>query len=173
MEFALLAPVALLLLFGIVVVGIVVTNQVQLSNAARDAARAAAICGGARGYTYDEAVAGTVTVTSGTTTLPNGQLCTFANLKAYITSRLNAIPGGGSAVSTNLVVCPTDLSCLAPSPQPDPKVLDECSRGEYVEVTMSFNQPLFLPLVGTWLATPSAPSNTRTLTSTAEAICEQ
>src|SRR2546425_624963 len=44
-EFALLAPTGFLLLLGIVVVGIVVTNLVQLTNAARDGARAAAICG--------------------------------------------------------------------------------------------------------------------------------
>ena len=44
-EFALIAPAGFLLLLSILVVGIIVTNYIQLANAARDGARVAAICG--------------------------------------------------------------------------------------------------------------------------------
>src|SRR5437660_12933014 len=44
-EFALLAPLFFLMVMGLIVSGIVVTNQVQLNNVVRDAARVAGACG--------------------------------------------------------------------------------------------------------------------------------
>src|SRR5579864_5775642 len=77
-EFALLAPLGFLLLLSIVVMGIIVTNYIQLTNEARDGARVAAICG-----------------SSATAQMPNGAgQCTPALVASYITGHLVALPAG-------------------------------------------------------------------------------
>src|SRR5579859_2490443 len=86
-EFALLAPLGFLLLLSIIVVGIVVTNYIQLTNAARDGARVAAICG-----------------SSSTAQMPNGTgTCTPALVAAYITGHLVALPAG--SVTPQIYFC--------------------------------------------------------------------
>ncbi len=77
-EFALVGPTAFLLLIGAVVLGIVVTHEVQLTQAVRDSARAAAICGSS-------------TDTTTPSTLPDGTLCTTPNITAYINARVDAV----------------------------------------------------------------------------------
>src|ERR1700726_2019755 len=77
-EFALIGPTAFLLLIGAVVLGIVVTHEIQLTQAVRDGARAAAICGSST----DQGTG---------STLPDGTLCTTANLTTYINARVDAV----------------------------------------------------------------------------------
>lgn len=147
-EFALIAPIAFLLIMSIVVVGIVITNYIQLTNAAREGVRVAAICAGE--------------VNSGLTPqLPDGATCSVANVDSYITSRLTSIP----AITPSIQVCPANQSCLNAASD-----LSGCSTGEYLEVTMSYSQPLFLPIVSSFFETSSTGS--RTLQSKAEAACE-
>jgi Flp pilus assembly protein TadG len=146
-EFALIAPLALVLILGLLVTGIVVLNQVELTNGVRDGARAAAVCGGA-GFQD----------TTGSIKLPNGQACTQSNLNSYIQSRIQTIPG----------VTPIVQVFVNGSPQS----LDKCQKGQIVSVTASYAQPLYAPLVGVWLGDPGN-SAVRTLNATAEATCEQ
>lgn len=147
-EFALVTPVAFLLVFGIIVCGVVVTNQIQLGNVVREGARAAALCGGVARAT------GTI--------LPNGQSCTGVALVTYIASSLHAMPG---TVSLNVTVINGN------SIPNDPNVLDECQKGKTIVVDASFAQPLYIPLVGRLLG--DSGTIMRTLDATAEATCEQ
>jgi Flp pilus assembly protein TadG len=145
-EFALISPLVFLVLLGLVVVGIAVTNYVQLSNAARDGARAAGICGGSG--------------RDSTTTLPNGQPCSTANLTAYIQSRLQAVPAPVS-FTVNVVIDNAVTS----------NDLDDCQNGASIEIVASFAQPLYMPLIGQFLG--DGGGGTRTITAKAEATCEQ
>jgi len=154
-EFALVAPFLLLFLIGLLVLGIAIANQVQLSNAVRDGARAAAICGGA----------GTAGAQSGatpsttTTKLPNGQDCTTANLVRYVNTSLALIPDASPQIAVVVNgLTSTDLA--------------NCQPGGTVQVTASFKQPLYLPLVGYLLGDQGNP-NYRSLSAKAEATCEQ
>ena len=145
-EFALVAPLAFLLLMGLLVLGIVVMNLIQLTNAVRDGARAAAVCGGA-GFQ-----------SGSTQTLPNGVTCsTPLALNSYITTKLQSITGVTPSV-TILTSGGTDLT--------------QCSKGVEVKVTASYPQPLYFPLVGRLLG-DSGNSAVRTISATGEATCEQ
>ena len=144
-EFALVAPLAFLLLMGLLVLGIVVMNLIQLTNAVRDGARAAAVCGGA-GFQ-----------SGSTQTLPNGVTCSTTALNSYITSKLQSITGVTPSV-TILTSGGTDLT--------------QCSKGVEVKVTASYPQPLYFPLVGRLLG-DSGNSAVRTISATGEATCEQ
>jgi Flp pilus assembly protein TadG len=155
-EFALVAPLALLLLMGLVVLGVVVTDQVQITNAVRDGVRAAAVCGANP---------------TGTTTLPDGTTpCTDptpgnnpdGNLIAYITNLANGSHGGVAAPT--ITVFDTTRAQVGTS-------MSACRKGYTVEVSTSFAQPLFIPLVGHWLGDNGG--GTRTITATADATCEQ
>jgi TadE-like protein len=158
-EFALVAPVALILLMSVVIIGIVVTNYLQLTNIAREGARVAAICGSAT------AASGT----TGTVPLPDGAgSCTDPNIDAYIASHLVTIPG----VNPSIYVC-TDVdisqgNCSSTSQKNGARF---CQAGALVEVQMSYDQPLYLPIVSNLLETK--PNGTRTLTAKAQATCEQ
>jgi Flp pilus assembly protein TadG len=146
-EFALIAPVAMLLLMGLVILGVVVTDQVQLTNAIRDGARAAAVCG---------------SNPNGTTTLPDGTTaCSDSGLLAWITTQANASHGG---VATPALSVYNGTTLVGNS-------LANCQRGYTVVVSTSFAQQLFVPLVGTWLGDHGG--NTRTISAKAEATCEQ
>jgi Flp pilus assembly protein TadG len=148
-EFALIAPLFFLLLLGIIVAGIVIANQMQLTNAVRDGVRAAAICGGA----------GT-NLTSTNTTLPNGATCSSKAVADYVNSKLVSIPGGINPQVTVTI----DGSATNP--------LTSCQAGQLVEVDGSFAQPLYLPLIGRFLGDTSN-STVRTLHASAQATCEQ
>src|SRR5438128_583948 len=93
-EFTFVAPIGFLLLLGIIVVGILVTNLVQLTNGAREGARLAAICG---------------SNTSAAMPDGSGRACTAVNIASYITDHLVAVPAG--SVSPQIYVCaPDDLA---------------------------------------------------------------
>jgi Flp pilus assembly protein TadG len=152
-EFALLAPVALVLLIGIVIAGIVAMNYVQLHNAVRDGARAAAVCGGKNrdsGYNQQTQTA--------TTQLPNGQACTDANLIAYVKSRFNAIPGNAATLNVTLPTGGTGDH------------LSQCAYKQSVEVQASYDQPLYIPIISNLLS--NIHSTSFRISATAEATCE-
>jgi Flp pilus assembly protein TadG len=146
-EFALAAPMLVMLLLGMVIVGNVVLNQIELTNAARDGARAAALCGG------------TGFQPGSISTLPNGQPCTLANLVGFVQTRLQTIPG----------VVPTVTVIVNGSPDNN---LAHCQKGRSIDVTASYAQPLYVPFVGQLLGDVGNPA-IRTLNATAEATCEQ
>jgi Flp pilus assembly protein TadG len=162
-EFALIAPLAFLILLGLVVLGIVILHEIQLSQAVRDSARAAAICGSGTG------------ATSNAPTLPDSNLsCNNTNLVAYINARLTKVDPSlayGATVSvydnTNaLVATNTGANAGAIAANCSPTV-----GGYTVEVSVTYAQPLYLPLVGAVFGTGGG--NTRTISAKGEATCEQ
>lgn len=147
-EFALVAPLAFLLLMGVVVTGIVVTNQVALTNVVRDGARAAAVCG---------------SNPTGTTTLPDGSTqCSDTNLTAYLLTLVNNAHGGVPAPT--VTVYDAGHNALGSS-------LALCQKGYTVEVSASYAQPLYVPMLGHFLG--DAGGNTRAIKARADATCEQ
>jgi Flp pilus assembly protein TadG len=148
-EFALVSPVLFVLVMGIVVGGLVVTNELQLGNVVREGARAAALCGGIG--------------RAATALLPDGGQCTNAALVSFIASSLHAVPG---TVALNITVINGN------SIPNDPNVLDECQKGKTVVVDASFAQPLYVPLVGSVLGDGGG-TLVRTLHASAVATCEQ
>jgi len=163
-ELSLVAPVFLVLVLGAFVLGIVVMNQMQLTNAVRDGARAAAVCGGPNRNTEPIAP-----------TLPDGHTaCDSTALISYINSRLSAVPGGaitsvcvfvGSANGND-----SSDTCVA-ADAVDPNILDKCNKGTVVEVDIAYPQQLYVPLVGNLLG--DSGTTTRTLHAKAQAVCEQ
>ena len=149
-EFALVGPTAFLLLLGGVVLGIVITHEVQLTQAVRDSARAAAICASST----DQGTG---------STLPDGTLCTTANITAYINSRVDAVSPSlaDQAVITVFDTSGTSVGTSATA----------CVRGYTLQVSITYQQPLFVPLVGAVFGNPS--TNTRTISAQGEAACEQ
>jgi Flp pilus assembly protein TadG len=161
-EFALIAPAGFLLLLSILVVGILVTNYIQLANAARDGARVAAICG--------SSATAQMTDNSG-----NTQACTPANVASYITAHLVALPAG--SVTPQIYFCTSaevqSGTCAVPANllSSTATAFTQCQTGAIFEIDMYYDQPLYLPLVGNFFQT--SPNNTRRLTASAEATCEQ
>jgi hypothetical protein len=163
-EMAMVAPVFLLLILGAFVLGIVVMNQMQLTNAVRDGARAAAVCGGPTRNSQPVPP-----------TLPDGHTsCDSTALITYINSRLSAVPGG--AITSVCVYVgsqegsDTGTSCVASDPV-DPNILDKCNKGTVVEVDIAYPQQLYVPLISNVLGDHG--STTRTLHAAAQAVCEQ
>jgi Flp pilus assembly protein TadG len=146
-EFALLAPVFLLLMVGLLITGVVVLNDVELSNGVRDGARAGAICG-------------SQLFKSGTSAeLPNQRTCNTTNLVAYVQSRISTIPGITPQISVD----------FSGGLSNDPTT---CSPGQKIKVSASYQQPLFAPLIGNFFG-DAGNSAVRTITAVAEATCEQ
>ena len=163
-EFSLVAPVFLVLVLGALVLGIVVMNQLQLANAVRDGARAAAVCGGPNRNTEPVLP-----------TLPDGHTsCDSAALITYINSRLSAVPGG--AITSVCVYVGSSqgdtsgTSCVASDPV-DPNILDKCNKGTVVEVDIAYPQQLYVPIIGNLMGDNG--TTIRTLHATAQAVCEQ
>jgi hypothetical protein len=163
-EFSLVAPVFVVLLMGAFVLGLVVMNQMQLANAVRDGARAAAMCGGPN--RNSQAVE---------PTLPDGHTaCDSTSLITYINSRLSAVPGG--AITSVCVYVGSQegdtlgTSCVASDPV-DPNILDKCNKGTVVEVDIAYPQQLYVPVVGNLLGDHG--TTVRTLHAAAQAVCEQ
>ena len=150
-EFALVGPLGFLLLLGIIVLGVVILTQVQLSNAVRTGARAAAVCGSNPG---------------GTTTLPNGAICSDTTINAYITSQVRSLHSNAPAATVSVL----DTSGV-PVPGSGSNSVAKCVKGDTVALSEAYDQPLFLPLVGNFFG--NASTNTRTITVQAEATCEQ
>jgi len=163
-ELAMVAPVFLVLLVGAFVLGLVVMNQMQLTNAVRDGARAAAVCGGPN--RNSEPIP---------PTLPDGlTACDSTALITYINHRLSAVPGG-AITSVCVYVGSTDgdttsTSCVGSDPV-DPNILDKCNKGTVVEVDIAYPQQLYVPIVGNLLGDHG--TTTRTLHAAAQAVCEQ
>ena len=149
-EFALMAPMIFLLLMGIIVAAIVVSNMVQLQNTVRDAARAAAVCGGPSRPAGSDAP-----------TLPGG-----------LSSRLDDACRLDLAGAVQPYICVeiNGASCTG-VPASSTNVFDQCDLGQTIEIQASYAQPLYLPLVGNIFGTGGG--NTRTLSASATAVCEQ
>jgi len=169
-EFALLAPIAFMLIFGLMVSAIVVTNIVQLNNAVRDGARIAAVCGSSNRNNP-------TTVNGITTVIPTSdtthQACTDGNVRWYISQHLTAVPVN---LTPSIAVCDssTQNNCVTTSSSGD--VINTCQAySKYVVVTASIRQNLFLPLVGQFFGADAQDkaNDTRLITATAEAACEQ
>ena len=163
-EFSLVAPVFVVLAMGAFVLGIVVMNQMQLANAVRDGARAAAVCGGPNRNSAPIVP-----------TLPDGHTsCDSTALISYINSRLSAVPGG-AITSVCVYVGSQDgdtsgTTCVASDPV-DSNILDKCNKGTVVEVDIAYPQQLYVPMVGNLLGDNG--STVRTLHASAQAVCEQ
>ncbi|MBV9099961.1 MAG: pilus assembly protein [Candidatus Dormibacteraeota bacterium] len=152
-EFSLVAPIGFLLILSIIVGCVVITNLVQLTNAARDGARAAAICGSVS-----------------TAQMPDGSgTCSDTAVAAYITSHLSAIPAG--SVLPQIYVCTPSEAAAGTCTSAGVRGIANCQRGRIVEVDMYYDQPLYIPLLSTFFQTN--PDGTRRLNASAEATCEQ
>jgi hypothetical protein len=163
-ELSLVAPVFLVLLCGAFVLGIVIMNQMQLTNAVRDGARAAAVCGGPNRNAQPVPP-----------TLPDGHTtCDSTALITYINHRLSAVPGG--AITSVCVYVGSQegvdggTSCVASDPV-DPNILDKCNKGTVVEVDISYPQQLYVPILANLLGDHG--TTTRNLRAAAQAVCEQ
>jgi Flp pilus assembly protein TadG len=152
-EFALMAPLGLLLLLGTVIAGIFGMNYLQLSNAVRDGVRAAAVCGGSGRSSQPQLPSNQVTA------LPNGASCTDANLIAYVKSRFQAIPGNQASLTVTLPTGGTGDH------------LSQCGYRKTVEVQASYDQPLYIPLIANLLSNNHG--TTYTIRAEAEATCEE
>jgi Flp pilus assembly protein TadG len=154
-EFALVGPIAFLLLLGSVVLGVVVTHEIQLTQAVRDSARAAAICG---------SDTGSATVT----TLPDGTPCTTANITAYINARVDAI---SPSLANQAVVTVFNASGTSVGTSTGGAATIDCAPGYTLQVAITYQQPLYVPLVGAVVG--NASTNTRTISAQGETTCEQ
>jgi hypothetical protein len=156
-EFALVAPIGFLLLLGIIVSGIVVTNFVQLTNAARDGARIAAICGHSTNPLLPAQ-------------MPDGSgPCSDSAIQSYISNHLVAVPLSQAPL---IYVCsPADAAQNQCATAGFGQGIANCQLGRIVEVDMSYDQPLYLPLITNLFQTK--PNGTRLLEATAQATCEQ
>lgn len=149
-EFALMAPLVLFLFIGVIVAGIFALNYVQLANAVRDGARAAAVCGGAGRGAANGAL---------TPTLPDGSACTDTNLINYVKDRF-------AAIDKNLA----NLNVTLPTGGGGDH-LSQCQYGKTVELKVTYDQPFYIPGVGKVLSNNGSGS-TFTITAQAEATCE-
>jgi len=162
-EFGLIAPVFVLMVMGLFVLGLVAVNQMQLNSAVRDGARAAAVCGGPSRNSQPVVPA-----------LPNGSACDSRYLISYLNSRLSAVPGG-VATGVCVYVGSSDGSsqgttCVA-TDTIDPNIFDKCNKGTVVEVDMTYPQQLYMPVVGNVFG--DGGTTVRTLHARAQAVCEQ
>jgi len=152
-EFSLVAPIALLLLMAIVIVAIAITNLVQLTNAARDGVRVAAICGSVSG-----------------TEMPDGSgACSNTAVAGYITAHLTAIPAG--SVAPQIYVCTPAEAAAGTCTTSGTSGIENCQPGRIVEVDMYYDQPLYLPLISQIFATSG--NGSWRLNASAQATCEQ
>lgn len=148
------APLGFVLLLGIVVIGIVVTHQIQLNQAVKNSARAVAIC--AEVPAQDPYAVGT---------LPTGSSCTTTNIQGYINAQVEGVAAGLENQDT-VSVYQADGS---PTPWTSRQLNGACYPGQVVQVSITYQQPLYLPLLGYVLGNGSTGS--RSLTSNGEATC--
>lgn len=150
------APLGFLLLLGLVVLGIVVTHQIQLNQAVKTSARAVAVCGvAARENLY----------ISPSGTLPNGSPCLSSDIQAYINTQIDAVsPGLAGQDSVTVAAPPAAGTPWAPS-----QLGSACEVGQVVEVSITYQQPLYLPALGYLLGNPS--TDTAQLQADGEATC--
>jgi Flp pilus assembly protein TadG len=185
-EFAIVGPIAFLLLLGIIIVGITGANQDLLTNSVRDTARVAAVCGGLATRSTQgpgQTPANPVTQLPAVAALPVNT-CSWANLNTWAGARLTQLIGGSTVTSpsasghsncanlanSDALVCLFDASNTA-VPVTASNPLDLCQRGYKIEISSQYAQPLYVPLVSNLLGTGGTTS--RTLSADAEATCEQ
>jgi Flp pilus assembly protein TadG len=160
-EFALISPLAVLLIVGIVVVSIVVLHQNQLANASRDIARAAAVCGSSPPDPSGN---------PSTTKLPNGATCNDANLLVYARAQLANIDSTNTWNPTFTVLNLSGVSCtVAGACTVSGSGLASCKQGYALHVAVTYPQPLYVPVLGNIFGS----GGVRTLTATGVASCEQ
>ena len=145
-----MAPFIFLVVMGIVVASIVVTNQTQLNNVVRDGARLAGLCGGSARQ------AGRVPRQLTT--------CSTAAVEAYIQNNLDALPA--NTLSFSVTVTSVGGTTFGND-------LASCSQGRVITIDASFDQPLYLPLVGNFLSNNTHHNGSRTLSADAQAVCTQ
>ena len=148
------APLGFLLLLGVVVLGVVAMHQVQLNQAMKNSARAVAICG--QVPAQDPYAVGT---------LPDGSTCTAANVQAYINAQVAGVASGLDNQDAVIVHGPDGTA----TPWTSSELGGACYPGQVVEVSISYQQPLYLPLIGYVLGNGS--SDTRSLSANGEATC--
>ena len=156
-EFALVAPLFFVLLFGLIVGAIVSMNVVQLNNVVRDGARIAGLCG--------SGADSSVTIPEN----PSGyQTCSTANVEYFIVHHLQALPGNTITFTVNVT---TDAggACGAASCSD----LSDCSQGEVITIAGTYPQPMYIPLISRLLSNNSRNDGTRDMTATAQAVCAQ
>ena len=175
-EFALVGPLFFLLLLGIIILAFIVTHQITLSNAVRDTARAAAVCG-------SQAANGT--------TLPDGTSC--SGLQSYLDTRVSQVDtsltgqgtftvfssGNACQMTTSTVIAAIPPGCTLNSSATT--VIANCEAGVAangspqapytVEISIQYNQPLYFPFLGFFFGDSN--TNTRNITATGDATCEQ
>ncbi len=160
-EFALVAPLAFLLIIGIVVVSIVVLHQNQLANASRDIARAAAVCGSS-----PPDPSGNPTISK----LPDGATCNDVDLLSYARAQLANIDSSNTWNPTFTVLNVSGVSCTVPGAcTVSGSGLASCQQGYAFHVAVTYSQPLYVPLVSNLFGSGGA----RTLTASGVASCEQ
>lgn len=125
-EFALVAPLLFILLFGIIQFGFLFGGHVGLTNAARDAARYASV--------LQVGDSGTATTNAAAT------MTELTKVGGFLS---RAIPG---YQSTNLVTGPGETAvCYAAFQNPDG------TWSVRVRVQIAYRHPLFIPLVGAFV----------------------
>jgi Flp pilus assembly protein TadG len=159
-EFALISPLAVLLIIGIVVVSIVVLHQNQLANASRDIARAAAVCGSSPADPNNP----------NTTKLPNGTACNDANLLLYAKAQLANIDSTNTWNPTFTVLNLSGVSCtVAGACTVSGSGLASCKQGYALHVAVTYPQQLYVPVLSNIFGS----GGVRTLSATGVASCEQ
>lgn len=170
-EFALIGPLAFLVLLGIVVLAVVLLHEIQLTQGVRNSARAAALCGTATGSTSQSA------------TLPDGTACTGANLLSYLNGQVTAVDSGLANQASLTVYCNGSVAGCANGVTPTggsgtgsasalASAAATCVSGYTVAVSVTYYQPLYVPLVGKVVGSGGGPANTRKIVATGEATCE-
>jgi Flp pilus assembly protein TadG len=166
-EFAVVGPIAFLLLIGTIVLGVIVLHEIQLTQAVRDGARAAAICGSQ------------TDVASTPATLPDSNLpCTSANIVAYINSRITKVDPTLSGTATvgvlcdgSLLGCPNGTVPAGGGATSTGVAAATCATGYTVEVFITYQQPLYVPLASNVFGTSGG--TTRAISAKGEATCER
>jgi Flp pilus assembly protein TadG len=138
-EFALVAPLFFLVLFGVIQLGFLFAGQNGLTNAAREAARYASTL-----PTPDMTIAGNCSA-SGTNSKAVYDRLLAANLRQYIPG----FTSGNLTYAGALSACPT--AALAETGTGVGYCADANGDGTFavrVRVTVVYRHPLFIPLVG-------------------------
>ena len=142
---------------SIVVIGIVVTNYIQMTNVARDGARIAAICG-------------TGLADGSPAEMPDGSgPCSDTAVADYITNHLVTVPAG--SVTPQIFVCTAQDVSLGHCNAGLHQGIAQCQAKALVEVDMNYQQPLYLPLIANVFQTSS--NGTMNLKASAQSTCEQ
>ena len=153
-EFGLIAPLAFLLIFGIVVTGIYIMNDIRISNTLRDVARAGAICSNTDGVPQNGV----------TINLPNGSPCSDSSYQSYVSNQLHQVDNTYNWLANTTITVYNATGSVAGTS------LGACRAGYTLVVSTTYQQQLYLPLVGILFGNPA--NNTATLKGSGSATCE-